>query len=287
MATPERWRTLQARGPRIAVWVLAVAIGVQAAFIVTRLAGAGHAAAPVTAAPVANSPTRTVDVATIARAKLFGEAPVAVASGEPAPATSMPLVLSGIISARDPKSGMAILGPTVQAAKVYAVGDSVPGGAKLNAVYEDHVLLDRGGSLETLSLPRQFARGGAAPPPLARTSPVESVRRIIDEQPSIIGRVLRPQVVFDNGHQRGFRVYPGSDRGAFMQLGLRPGDLVTAINGTPLDDPARGDEIMRTLGSATEARVTVMRNGRQQDLTLNLSQVATEADQLSRQPGND
>jgi hypothetical protein len=55
---------------------------------------------------------------------------------------------------------------------------------------------------------------------------------------------------------------------------------VTAINGTPLDDPARGQEIFSTLGSSSEARVTVMRNGKQQDLTLNMAQIAQDAEQL-------
>ena len=51
-----------------------------------------------------------------------------------------------------------------------------------------------------------------------------------------------------------------------------------SINGTPLDDPARGQEIFRTLGSSSEAHITVMRSGQQQDLTLNIAQVAQEAE---------
>jgi general secretion pathway protein C len=96
--------------------------------------------------------------------------------------------------------------------------------------------------------------------------------------------------VFADGKQRGYRVYPGRNRQAFIRLGLRPGDLVTGINGTPLDDPARGQEIFRTLGSSSEARVTVLRNGQQQDLTLNLAQVAQEAEAVvgpqSNAPGD-
>jgi general secretion pathway protein C len=68
---------------------------------------------------------------------------------------------------------------------------------------------------------------------------------------------------------------------AFMRLGLRPGDEVTAINGTPLDDQDRGDQILHTLGSSSEAHVTVIRNGQQQDLTLNIAQVEQEAEGLA------
>jgi general secretion pathway protein C len=196
----------------------------------------------------------------------------------------MPLVLAGIIAAKDPKDGLAIVGENAANAKVYAVRDNIPGGARLNAVYADRVLLERGGRIEQLTLPRQYAAAAptrAVPP--ASPDALERVRRVINEQPGVIADVMRPQPVFAEGKQRGYRVYPGRNRSAFMQLGLRPGDLVVAINSTPLDDPARGEEIFRTLGSSSEAHVTVMRNGRQQDLTLNLSQLATQADQLSQE----
>ena len=39
-----------------------------------------------------------------------------------------------------------------------------------------------------------------------------------------------------NGKIQGFRVYPKADRDLFRSLGLRPGDLVTEIDGQPLND---------------------------------------------------
>ena len=56
-----------------------------------------------------------------------------------------------------------------------------------------------------------------------------------------------------------------------------PGDLVTGINGTPLDDPARGMEILQTMNSATEVTVTVERNGQSTQISINNAQVAAEA----------
>ncbi len=289
VAAREKWLgALRAGGPRVAVWVLAIAFGAEAASIVTRLAGTGGAEvapAQLTAAAPARS---TVDVAAIAAGHLFGAPPVAVSGtgAATAPQTTMALVLAGTIAVNRPKDGLAILGPTVAQAKVYAVGDSVPGGARLNAVYDDRVLIDRGGRLEALMLPRKLGPGM----PSVATSPVrnslEHARQVISEDPGVIANVIRPQPVFADGKQRGYRVYPGPDSRAFLSLGLRPGDLVIAINNTPLDDPARGEEIFRTLGSSSEARVTVMRNGRQQDVVLNMSQIAAEADQLSSEdPG--
>ena len=82
-----------------------------------------------------------------------------------APATSMPLVLTGIIAGNDPQNGLAIIGPTAQAAKVYAVGDTISGGPKLHSVYSDRVVIDRDGQLESLALPHQMNTGNAPPRP--------------------------------------------------------------------------------------------------------------------------
>jgi C-terminal processing protease CtpA/Prc len=110
---------------------------------------------------------------------------------------------------------------------------------------------------------------------------LERMRRMISEQPGLIGDVLRPQPVMDHGHMNGFRVYPGRDRQAFQRLGLRPGDQVTAINGTPLDDRDRSEQILKTLSTSSEARVTVIRGTQTQDLVLNIAQLAQEADAVA------
>src|SRR5262245_34819950 len=109
---PDRWRELvYAHGPRVATWVLALALGVQAALIVTDLTG-GKVSNPAVSVPVAPPrPVQRVNVAAIANSALFGApqaAPVADAAN--APQTSAPLVLTGIIAADDPRNGLAILG---------------------------------------------------------------------------------------------------------------------------------------------------------------------------------
>jgi general secretion pathway protein C len=283
----EQWRALFfTRGPRVATWLLALALGVQAAIIVTDLAGADRAPSPGVIAAASRAHAAPVDIAAITNTHLFGIAPAVGGDGNGAnaPQTNMPLVLTGVIAANDPRDGLAILGPSVAATRVYAVGDNIPGGARLHAVLSDHVLLDRGGVIEALALPRQLA--GNAPPPNMSAAPIEPpvvqrMRELVSRDPGIIGDIMRPEPVFAGGKQQGFRVYPGRDREAFIRLGLRPGDLVTAIDGTPLDDPARGEQILSTLGTSSEAHVTVLRNGRQQDLTLDLAAVEQEAESLA------
>jgi general secretion pathway protein C len=82
------------------------------------------------------------------------------------------------------------------------------------------------------------------------------------------------------------RVYPGTNAQAFNRLGLRAGDLVTAINGTTLQDQTRGNEIFNSLSGAAEARVTVIRGGSPMELQLNLAEVANEAERLAQAPAD-
>ncbi len=287
---------VQSHGPELVAAVLAVAIGVQAATLATDIFGAGDpaqvdAATAGYAPPVGGLSRRPPDLLAIARAHLFGQAEAAAGDAANAPQTSMPLVLAGVLAADQPEDGYAIVGESAAAARLHAVGATLPGGARLHSVYADRIVIDRGGVLESLALPKQLlARASLAPAALPaaggdNAGVVDRMRQAIQQNPGALSDVIRSQQVIAGGKQRGFRVYPGRSPAAFSRLGLRPGDLITAINGTPLDDPSRGEEVMRTLGSAPEVRVTIMRNGRQNDMVLNMAQIATEAEQLSGTEG--
>ncbi len=194
-ASPQQWRALAlTRGPRMATWALALALGVQAAMIVTDLAGGGqsnkHELQPPSPALVAR---RGIDVASITNGHLFGNAADngKGANAADATQTSMQLVLTGIIAGSNPHVGFAIVGENATAAKVHAVGDNVPGGAKLHSVYADRVLLDRNGHLEYLLLPREngaalSANRVPAAIPTALNPTFDRVRRLINEDPSAL-----------------------------------------------------------------------------------------------------
>ena len=142
-------------------------------------------------------------------------------------------------------------------------------------------VLERNGTLESLMLPRKFSAGTAPVAAPMGPSPLDRMQRALANEPGLISDVLRPQPVFADGKLHGYRVYPGRDARAFAALGLRNGDLVLAVNGTALDDPTRGNDIFNSLSNSDQAHVTVMRNGQQQDITLNMAQIATQAEQLT------
>jgi general secretion pathway protein C len=283
---------LRERAPQWAAGLAGLAVGVQLALILTGLfRGEPPVGAAFTPAPPGGTAARApLDIAAILNAKLFGTA-ASQAAGDPsdAPPTSMPIVLAGVLADPDPQRGFAIIGESAAAAKLRRVGEALPGGATLHAIYGDRVIISRGGALESVTLPRQLSSTPLVSnlPPVGGEAgaAVDRMRSLVQRDPGLIGDLMRPTKVFDKGQLRGYRVYPGRNPAAFSRLGLRPGDLITSINGTPLDDPSRGDEIMRTMGSAAEVRVSLIRNGRPSDLNLNLAEVASQAEQVVNSPG--
>lgn len=280
---------LVARAPHWLAGILIVLIGVRLALLLAQLAGAPP---DVSAQGVANLPPPSrnmVDIQSIVRAGLFGESTPAPSAD--APVTSLPLVLGGVFAyADDENLGYALLGNSSADIKFYKVGDSLPGGVRLHAVQADRVLLNRGGGFESLMMAPRTTVNMAPPPPLPGPSAAASinmVQDIIRDNPGILGQVIQRQQVFVDGRLQGMRVSPGANAQAFNRLGLRSGDLVTAINGMALVDQTNSAEVFNTLSNSPEARVTVTRNGVQQELLLNLAEIAQEAGQLAEAPPPD
>lgn len=69
-----------------------------------------------------------------------------------------------------------------------------------------------------------------------------------------------------DGNLTGFRLSPGKNRKLFRSLGLRPGDIVSQINGIALTDPTKGLLVMNELSSASSISITVKRGD--QEVTI-------------------
>ena len=93
-----------------------------------------------------------------------------------APATRLNLELQGVFTAADPEESTAIVGERNKMGELFNIGDRLPGNATLSAVFDDHILIDRGGRVEKLmfsdaSIRQQFA---ATPAPDLASSPMGS-----------------------------------------------------------------------------------------------------------------
>jgi general secretion pathway protein C len=237
---------------------------------------------PVVTKGLAQPSLHSVNTQAIADTHLFGMASAKADSDlNNLPQTSVSLVLAGTIALPDPEAGFAIVGENATTAKFYRVGASINGSIRLHSVYLDHVIIDRGGVLETLSLPHGpglevTAANRPTANPGAQFS--DNIRRLAANNPSSLAQMIRVQPVFSNGTQKGYRVYPGRERAQFARLGLQPGDLITTINGTALNDPSVSNDILGLLSSSTSVLVNIERNGSPMQLNLDISQISLPDD---------
>ncbi len=218
----------------------------------------------------------------VAGANLFGQynasaaqAPVEV---EDAPETNLPLTLFGTAASDDQEQAFALIEHN-GGSKAYFIGDSLPGGASLHAIYADHAMIRRGPALE--KLPRKTlaeSKGTTGSRRVASRNrrpnrPQESAGNLRAElmaNPAKFTDIVRPTPIYNSGKLAGYRVYPGRERQKFIEIGLKPGDLVTAINSTTLDDPAQGAKVFRELATADSVNLTIERAGQSMNISVNL-----------------
>lgn len=274
----QRWL---ARLPEIANIILVGLIALSAARLFWLVWPAGTAElAPAAIANTTAEDSNNVDVDTIAAAHLFGEQQITDAAAAKreiinAPETRLNLVLTGIVSEANGERSRALIKRGRNDQESYAVGSELGNGVKLHAIYANRVILDRSGRFETLTLEsvkqaRNFdgvQRTQAASSALAND--LGEVREKILANPANASRYIRLQPERQNGNLVGYRIYPGPDRGLFEKAGLKPGELVTAVNGQPLNNPAASLRLLSNLASASSASVTLERDGQQRTVTVN------------------
>lgn len=271
----------------LAIWLLARLIWL--------LVPRGDVALDAGSTRVATADAGAVPAQSIAKWHLFGNTPIA--SAGPAGASTLAMTLRGTLADRDPERGIAVIDSGARGEIAFRAGEEVAPGVKLARVYPDRIVLSRGGVEETMKLtrdenlrpgdvvrPAQATRrsrgvaatststsGAADASQTVKVAPdmQQTIERLRADPGELAKRVQIVPVVED-GHLSGVRVSAGGDMALINRIGLRAGDIVTAVNGAPVDSIARGQDIVESLRTASSARVTVLRDGKPTEITISL-----------------
>lgn len=230
---------------------------------------------------------------------LFGPGATAAQAVETAPASRSGLVLRGTVAATDATRGVAFIAEGEGAAdRAYRAGDSLPAGARLREVHADRVLIERGGTLETLALARLGGTGSAPPRsgPSARPGATRGATATDAQQasggylsapinvgrpdlatarqagaPDLASLVSEANIVpvLEGERVIGVRLRV-PDPALLERLGLSGEDVITQVNGIPLDGPQRRSELEQSLQRGGPVQLTVRRDGIDRQLTIGL-----------------
>ncbi|WP_373187193.1 type II secretion system protein N [Halopseudomonas sp.] len=223
--------------------------------------------------------------AELAALSVFGSAADAPRSAVlNAPDTSLSWVLKGVLTDPDPQRSAAILAPQGQPEKAYRVGASLPGNVRLEQVLADRVILARDGKLETLRLQRTSLAASKTPPrrPAAALPQVDAnltiaadggVARIDREawmsDPQRFMEVVSATPVLVDGVMYGLEVSPARNAREFEAAGLQAGDVVVAVEGTPVAEISDYRDILQGLTGDTVS-LYVERKGEPLTLTITM-----------------
>ena len=199
--------------------------------------------------------------------------------------TQLNLTLVGVVASSEEASSRAIIG-SGDKQDVYAINDALPVGnnVTLAKVMPDRVIINNNGQFESVWLYQ--ADPNAAPISQASMSPADQQQSMypngrpgsggpemqapqdnggagasVAEVSRNLSDVLAMSIHRENGRVVGYKIRPGRDAERFKSFGLQNDDVVTAINGTQLTDPAKIMEVYKNMGNTTSASLEIKRGG--------------------------
>lgn len=245
--------------------------------------------------------SNTIDIDKLKTATPFGNAVAPVATTEAPPEvnidtqeladTQLNLILRGLVYSNDEKVARAVIA-TNDKQEVFAVGDPIPVGdnVTLAKILADRVIINNNGRNESLWLfkddpnaPKMTSFSApqnpsidnppGARPPITYTPPqnMAPAGNDIAQMGNTLSDVVAMSIHRENGQIVGYKIRPGRNAEMFNSLGLQPDDIVTAVNGMPLNNPGKIMEIYRSMGSATSANLQILRNGGTVNLDISLN----------------
>lgn len=286
--------------PRIVEVVLVILLAQAAATLLWKVipvpASAAWTAPRVPVTPGAAGGNHGPNIQSIVDAHLFGQYTTPKDPGldaiSEARDTPLDLTLMGILAATVERGSRALIAASNGEENSYAIGDDIQRGVAIQAIFPDRVILARNGQLETLRLDKN-AVGGGLPPGIQNyrrqpagngdeedesdsgeedtSSMLSDIREELVSDPSRASEYIRVQPASAGGQLHGYRIYPGRDRTVFTAVGLRPGDLVTQVNGIQLNDANTALAMLQQLSQANSLTVVIERGGQQQTVNVNLN----------------
>ena len=270
---------MNARIPTYTIWAFAaltaLSLGVSAGPVFWRIsgdAGAVRAAPPAKGAEV----VARLDIAPILALAPFGSEVAVQADPEIGGETSIGLTLLGITIAKPALESRAIISGGDGPARGYFVGEIITSAASLSAIEPDHVVLNVGGRLETLSFAKPDISGAPTdgkgpnlrnliPSASASTSPAAGS----NDPDAVIAR-YRLAIQMDaagvmnrlglEATDQGYRITESASPGV-RQAGFRAGDVVTTVNGKKVGDMAADQAYFDEVAASGRARVELQRDG--------------------------
>lgn len=182
----------------------------------------------------------------------------------------LPLYLVSVAPGRNAFEGTAQIGTSIANPQNYAAGAMLANGAQLAEIHSDHVLLRRAERSTRLYLydRSSLSAQSSVRDDLASVGGTPVPEPLLASTREVLTDYLRPSPLYEGEALRGYRIYPGRKRSVFAQLGLQSGDVITAIDGMPINDATTTLNVLRELVNGAALKVAIEGNQGHKEITL-------------------
>ena len=223
----------------------------------------------ITQQQVTNTTPIKHDIKSIQGLNLFGKSEQAThgskqskLAGVKAPETKLNLKLMGLRKGSGSIRSSSIVEGPDKKQNIYYIGDKLPsGGAIVEEIFIQHMIISRQGKYETLTLFTILnAKQVSEKKKEVKTSnftdlsnskfvtkKLNKYKGLALEEPSALNGMVNIQPVVDGKQFVGYKLSPGIDSTFFRAAGLRRGDVLKSINGVKLDSPNKVLSLMSSI----------------------------------------
>lgn len=238
---------------------------------------------PLVVATPPPAATNSFSLQPLLAAHIFGQASQELTGGRlnNLPISSLNLILTGVVASGS--GGYALISVDGQAQEPFAIGQTVTGGAVLQAVYPDRVVIQRNGVLESLLLegadntqpnqPGTAYRPAGGPTDLVQET---GTNHYTVERDQLATQMRTPEflrqatVLPSNGG--GFvvrQIQPGS---IYEKLGLRQNDIIKTVNGQPVNTAEDAIRLYQQMSTINAVNLEITRGGKAEYLYYQFAQ---------------
>ncbi len=240
----------------------------------------------VLAPPPAPMPANAFSLQPLLTAHLFGQISEELTGRrlDNLPISSLNLVLAGVIASNS--GGYALISANGQPQEPFALGQTVTGGAVLQAVYSDRVVIQRNGALESLLLegadnsqpPQDMAIPAANGTASTATDIVQETgsNHYMVARDQLTAQIRTPeflkQAALAPSSGGGFLVRQIQPNSLYQKLGLRSGDVIKSVNGQPINTAEDAMKFYQQLSSINSVQLEIARGGKSEALYYQFGQ---------------
>lgn len=238
-----------------------------------------------------SSTPSTFNKQSIADFNIFGSAEVLSETPLMAGKSSLELTLNGTIASDNRELGLAYVTNQQGIQEKFKVGDKIFDLAKLKEIHKDHIVISRSGKTEKIAMsntrrPASNLSNNAKTSQQKlvtknnilkhlKTPPGQNWQEAMEQQkfdPNKISSIVSNVNLMTNqaGQIKGLKVSNLAQSSLLKKAGLMSNDIITAINGQTVN-AGNMLTIKQNLEKSPNANVTIKRNGRVQNIQINIS----------------